>query len=535
MQSLSQRLLISFSAIFLLLTANVSFFRETLHAYPPGDGNWLFLAAIALALLAVMVFVMSLFALLLPVRVVATLFVLLAAVSGYFTDQFGTIIDTVMIENTLQTDPAEVRDLLSAGFLMRVALLGVVSTVLIWMVPLRTMSLPRRAGHHGLTAAASLVVLVLVLLSNGDQFAGFFREHKALRTYTNPLTPIYSGIRYASHNAASAQAGVLATIAPDARIPQHEAGEEEHEAHELIILVVGETARRDHFSLNGYERKTNPLLEQEERLVDYTNISSCGTSTAISVPCMFAREGHNDFSLDDARHEENLLDILQRVGVSVLWRDNNSSSKGVADRVPYEDFKSPKHNPVCDAECRDVGMLAGLQEYIDKQPGDILIVLHQMGNHGPAYFKRYPPEFEHFTPACKSLDLSGCSQEEIVNAYDNAILYTDFFLSQVISLLKENTPNYATAMLYVSDHGESLGEMGLYLHGMPYMMAPKEQTEVATMLWLGESADMDLQQALALKDKKSSHDAVFNSVLTAFEVESEVIDRSNVLFQASNP
>ncbi len=530
MQSMSPRLLIMISSLFLLLTANVSFFRETLHAYPLSDGNCLFILGTGLALLAIMVFVMSLFALLLPVRAVATLFVLLAAVCGYFTDQFGTIIDTVMIENTLQTDPAEVRDLLSAGFLMRVALLGVITTVLIWMVPLRSMSLSRRFGHHSLTAAGSLVVLVLVLLSNGDQFAGFFREHKALRSYTNPLTPIYSGIHYASHNAGGAKAAKLAPIAADARMPPHE-----DQAHELIILVVGETARRDHFSLNGYERKTNPLLEQENRLVDYTNISSCGTSTAISVPCMFAREGHRDFSLDDARHEENLLDILQRVGVSVLWRDNNSSSKGVADRVPYEDFKTPKNNPVCDEECRDVGMLAGLQEYIDKQPGDILIVLHQMGNHGPAYFKRYPLEFERFTPACKSLDLSGCSQEEIVNAYDNAILYTDYFLSQVIALLKQNTPDYATAMLYVSDHGESLGEMGLYLHGMPYVMAPREQTEVATMLWLGESADMDLQQALALKDKQSSHDAVFNSVLEAFEVESEVIDRSNVLFQASNP
>ena len=530
MQSMSPRLLIILSALFLLLTANVSFFRETLHIYPLGDGNWLFLLGIGLALLAVMVFVMSLFSLVLPVRVVATLFVLLAAVSGYYTDQFGTIIDTVMIENVMQTDPAEVRDLLSAAFLMRVALLGIVTTVLIWMVPLRSMGLLRRFGHHGLTAVGSLLLLVLVLLSNGDQYAGFFREHKNLRTYTNPLTPIYSGIRYASHNAGIAHAEELVTIASDAHIDAHE-----DEAHELIILVVGETARRDHFSLNGYPRKTNPLLEQESRLVDYTNISSCGTSTAVSVPCMFSQEGHSNFSLDNARHEENLLDILQRVGVSVLWRDNNSSSKGVADRVPYEDFKTAKNNPVCDEECRDVGMLAGLQEYIDKQPGDILIVLHQMGNHGPAYFKRYPPEFERFTPACKSLDLSGCSQEEIVNAYDNAILYTDYFLSQVIGLLKQNTPRYATAMLYVSDHGESLGEMGLYLHGMPYVMAPREQTEVATMLWLGESADMDLQQALALKDKKSSHDAIFNSMLTAFEVESDSIDRNDILFQASNP
>lgn len=534
MRSISPRLLIILSALFLLLTANVAFFGETINVYPLGDGNLLFLISLGLFLLAVMLLIMSLLTLVLPVRVVTTLFVLLAAVCSYYSDQFGTIIDTVMIENVLQTDPAEVRDLLSVGFIMRVAFLGILTSVLIWLVPLHPMSQFRRFRHHSLTAASALLVMVAVVLPQGDQFAGFFREHKNLRTYTNPLTPIYSTIRYASDSAASRHSDVIATTAPDARIVDHENGENAA-TPELIILVVGETARRDHFSLNGYARKTNPLLEQESRLVDYTNISSCGTSTAVSVPCMFSREGHSNFSLEDARHQENLLDILNRVGVSVLWRDNNSSSKGVADRVPYENFKTPKNNPACDEECRDVGMLSGLQEYIDQQPGDILIVLHQMGNHGPAYFKRYPAEFERFTPVCKSLDLSGCSAEEIVNAYDNAILYTDYFLSQVIALLKQNTPNYATAMLYVSDHGESLGELGLYLHGMPYMMAPKEQTQVPIMLWLGESADIDLQQALALKDKESSHDAVFNSILEAFEVESETIDRNNILFQVSNP
>ena len=167
---------------------------------------------------------------------------------------------------------------------------------------------------------------------------------------------------------------------------------------ELVIVVVGETARADHFALNGYPRPTNPRLAGESQLISFNNVSSCGTSTAISVPCMFAFNDRRSFDVDESRYLENALDVIARAGVDVLWRDNNSSSKGVADRVEYQDYKSRELNPVCDEECRDIGMLQGLQAYIDSRPKDVLIVLHQMGSHGPAYYKRYPPEFEKFTP-----------------------------------------------------------------------------------------------------------------------------------------
>jgi len=237
---------------------------------------------------------------------------------------------------------------------------------------------------------------------------------------------------------------------------------------------------------------------------------------------MFALSGRKTFDVDEAAHTENVLDILQRVGVRVLWRDNNSSAKRVADRVQYEDFQVPETNPVCDVECRDVGMLHGLQEYIDKQPGDILIVLHQMGNHGPAYYKRYPAEFERFTPACHSAELSECTDDEITNAYDNAILYTDYFLEQVIALLKANTPRYETAMLYLSDHGESLGENGLYLHGMPYVLAPPEQIDIPLILWIGGSSDIYVPSVLANESRTNSQDAVFQTLLTLFEVQTDL-------------
>jgi lipid A ethanolaminephosphotransferase len=251
-------------------------------------------------------------------------------------------------------------------------------------------------------------------------------------------------------------------------------------------------------------------------------MTSCGTSTAISVPCIFSNFTRGQFNNEKAATTENLLDILSHTKkINILWRDNNSNSKGVALRVTYEDYKQPPNNTICDPECRDVGMLVGLQDYINKNKEEnIFIVLHQMGNHGPAYYKRYPPTFEKFKPACQTNELEKCSNEEINNAYDNAILYTDFFLSKVITLLKENSNNFGTAMFYVSDHGESLGEKGVYLHSLPYFMAPDEQKNIAAVLWFG--GDLAKRTNYDLLKKRTSmpysHDNIFHTFLGLMDI-----------------
>ena len=302
--------------------------------------------------------------------------------------------------------------------------------------------------------------------------------------------------------------------------------------HELIILVVGETARADRFSLNGYKKLTNPLLAKEN-VVSFSNVSSCGTSTGVSVPCMFSVLDRQQYDKEKALHTENALEVLFENKVQILWRDNNSDSKGIATRLKYENFKTPTLNPVCDAECRDIGMLSGLDQYIAaRKDQDILIVLHQMGNHGPEYYRRYPPEFAKFKPMCMTGELQNCSQEEINNSYDNAILYTDYFLSEVIQLLKKYDRSHETAMLYVSDHGESLGENGFYLHAAPYAFAPKEQTHVPAILWLGKHFDYNINQAKPFKDYPLSHDDVFCSLLVAFELQTKTCEsKYNMLMQ----
>ena len=510
------------TALFLAASANLTFFSAVLDLYPIAD-NTGFMVSMTVLLVACLVLLMSLFSLILPWRMTVSLLLLTAAATSYFSDQFGTVIDIEMIRNVFETDAAESTDLLSSSLILRIILLGIAPVAVIWWLPIQAAGFWRGKLNFVLTGAVALALMAACVFSFSSQYASFFREHKTVRYYISPAYPIYSALLFGASFAPTEGPIPFMSLEAVANILETE------EAHaELVILVVGETARADHFSLNGYERETNPLLKSETNLISFSNIHSCGTSTAISVPCMFSYSAHDGFDVKSARNTENGLDLLQTAGVNVLWRDNNSDSKGVADRVPFENFRSAELNPVCDEECRDIGMLDGLQAYIDSKTGDILIVLHQMGSHGPAYSRRYPPEFEKFTPACQSGELADCSQEEIINAYDNTILYTDYFLSKVIALLKANSPKFEAAMFYVSDHGESLGESGIYLHGIPYSFAPEAQTHVPVIAWIGESSDIDYPQSLALKDQPNSHDVVFDTLLEVFEVTTDLLPAADV-------
>ncbi|HEY0906540.1 MAG TPA: sulfatase-like hydrolase/transferase, partial [Methylophilus sp.] len=359
--------------------------------------------------------------------------------------------------------------------------------------------------------------MALLMAPFTADYTTFIREHKIVRMYANPTFFHYSLLKWGSKKLFTRRiSGLEKTVVTASNAPPRP-------HHALMIVVVGETARFDRFSLNGYARPTNPRLSQEQ-VVSFQDVRSCGTSTAVSVPCMFSAMTRKQYDEEKALHKQNALDLLSAHGVRVLWRDNNSDSKGVALRVPYEDFKSQAYNPVCESnECRDIGMLSGLDKFVTKnQDHDMLIVLHQMGNHGPEYYRRYPDQFKQFTPICKSGRLSECSQQEIDNAYDNAILYTDYFLSEVIQFLKRYDSRYETAMLYVADHGESLGEHGIFLHAAPYQIAPLEQIHVPAILWLGQQSAYSLSQVKPHANDALSHDDLFCTLMTTYGLKSEV-------------
>lgn len=506
-------------AVFVALFANSSFFSAAFRVYGVTLDSLMLGGALLATIVSILVLFLSALCHRLLVKPVLIVFLLVSAALAYFADTYGTIFDTTMLSNVFQTDTAEARDLFSLQLALYLAVLGIIPSLAIWYAKLEHPHWVTETLARLKLAGAAALAIAAVYLVYGAHISSLVREHRDVVSKVNPAFAVVSAIKIAAQSVSSRKPNVHTVVAPDAAKPETD------RHNELVIMVVGETARADHWQLNGYARETTPLLKQLG-VDNFPDFWSCGTSTAISVPCMFSNLGRSHFESGAAESSDNALDVLARAGVSILWRDNNSSSKGVADRVPYQDFKSPKLNPICDEECRDEGMLSGLQEYIDAQKGDVLIVLHQMGNHGPAYYKRYPKAFEFYTPVCKTNDLGSCSTEEINNAYDNALRYTDYFLSKVIELLKKNDHRFETAMFYVSDHGESLGEYGVYLHGMPYALAPEAQRHVPAVLWLGSLIKRDIVTAsVAARSRMTwSHDNVFSTLLGLFEIRTQAYD-----------
>jgi lipid A ethanolaminephosphotransferase len=469
--------------------------------------------SLAVVLWCAIVFFAAVFSFFLPLRLVLSLFLVLAAVAGHFADGMNIVIDTEIVRSALHSDLREAGDLVGWGLIGRVLLLGVLPALALFAVRLEPAPLMKRQLRIAGAAGAALLLAGVCVLPFGSAYASYAREHKPLRYYSNPTYPIYSAIKLVIDSGAAGVDRSYVTKVASAALPPDDP------MRELVVVVVGEAARADHFGINGYARQTTPKLAARDDIVSFSQVTSCGTATATSVPCMFSLDGRGDFDIDSAPFNENVLDVLAKAGVSVLWRDNNTGSQGVADRLRYEHFTDRRTNPKCaHGECRDVGMLSGLDDYIAEQTGDILIVLHQIGSHGPAYYKRYPEKFARFKPDCRTNELSQCSQQEIVNAYDNSIAYTDRFLNAVIRFLASKQAQYETTMLYMSDHGESLGELGVFLHGMPYAIAPAEQRHVPFILWTGQRSDVELGKLREMKDQAFSHDDLSRFLLQLFEV-----------------
>ncbi|GAA0315643.1 phosphoethanolamine--lipid A transferase [Psychrobacter aestuarii] len=522
--------LIMLTALFLVASANISFFAHILAVYNIGD-NIGFVLSTAGVLFGLMWLILQLLCYRFSYRVVLVAMVIIAAVCAYFTDTYGTVFDKNMLINGLQTDQAEASDLLAPAFFVRVLLLGIVPAFLIIKTKVELRPWKQAAIAKAVTMLAAVAVVGLCLLPFGDQYASFFRQHKPIRYYTTPITPVYSAFRLGkdSYDDATRPTSMIAHAGDAKKVMQ--AAASSASKPKLMVFVVGETARADHISLNGYPRDTMPRLAKEDNIYSFKQATACGTSTAYSVPCMFSYLNQADYDIDTADYNENVLDTLQRLGVTVIWRDNNSSSKGVADRVSYTDFKEPKTNPVCDVECRDVGMLTGMDKMVDtKAPKDTLIVLHQMGNHGPAYYKRYPSNFTHFTPVCESNELSQCDQQAVINGYDNALRYTDDFLAQTIDALKPYADKYDVMMVYMSDHGESLGENNIYLHGLPYQIAPDTQKHVPLIIWSPENNGIDSARLQAQTTQPISHDAITPSLLTFFDIQTKETAGAQTMF-----
>jgi lipid A ethanolaminephosphotransferase len=442
-----------------------------------------------------------------------------AAGSTHFMQAFGVYLDPSMLRNALRTDVGEARELLSLGFAVRLLLQAVLPIALLWAVTLRERTWGRVLGLRLLWIVGGLVLLVGTVLAVFQPFSSLMRNHKEIRYLITPTNVLWSA------------GSVVAQDLKGAAKPRQPIGLDAQPGPQLqararpvvLVVVVGETARAANWGLNGYTRQTTPELAKIPALVNFRQVTSCGTNTEVSVPCLFAPVGRRDYDEAVIRGSESLLHVLKRAGVGVLWRDNQSGCKGVCEGLPSEDVLQQNPPGLCsDGRCLDEALLLGLDERLAQAKGTQVLVMHQLGNHGPSYFRRYPQAFAQFQPACQHDDLRQCSPAEIVNAYDNVLLYTDHVLASLIARLQARSSEVDSAVVYVSDHGESLGESNLFLHGLPYAIAPDVQKQVPMVMWFSEgltrSAGIDTDCLRRRAAQPAAHDHLFHTVLGLVDV-----------------
>lgn len=525
---LSSETLVLLSSLFFSIACNRLFWSGALAQSP---GNWRLAVALFIFVTAAQSFLLGLLVFRWNAKVLLTTLFAVTAFATHYMNAYGVYMDPDMLRNILHTDNKESRELITFGLVVPVLVYGLLPIALLWRVDIRK----RGWGRAGLARAIFLFAALLAagggaMLASQD-IAALARNNRDLRYLITPSNYLTSLARVLLASPPGPRAPRL-PVAEDATLQARPAGSKPR----LLVVVLGETARAGNWGLNGYQRQTTPELAAMADVINFTDMTSCGTSTEVSVPCMFSPFGRHDYDAKKIRGHQSLLHVLDRVGVQALWRDNQSGCKGVCDGLPIDRLDDAKDPTLCTGErCLDEILLKDLGARLQPNGKDRIVVLHQLGNHGPSYYLRYPNEFRRFVPTCDTAELGKCSQPQIVNAYDNALLYTDHFLARTIGYLKQQS-DYDAAMIYVSDHGESLGEKGLFLHGVPYAIAPKEQVHVPMLMWFSPefaaSRKLDTGCLRQRAQRPADHDNLFPSILGLLQVKTTAYDKDRDLFAA---
>jgi lipid A ethanolaminephosphotransferase len=479
---------------------------------------WLHLVSFAVLTYGLMSLILLILAFGPLARLVLAVLLPVAAAAGYFTSHYGTLIDNTMLVNVIETNATEAVELVSFPLLVTIIIVGIIPAIAVYRCRLPVRSLPVALSQRIMSLFIAALLISVPLLTDQREIFSLARNHRELRHMIAPLDAIAATVDYLDDRLDSPREHEA--IALDAR----HTGADEESLPTVHVLVIGETARAANFSLNGYSRTTNPELASHA-LYSFLEASSCGTATAQSVPCMFSIQTMQQFDSDQSRYQDNLLDIAARSGYDVRWIDNGNSCKEVCARVKASDLSGSTVAPLCsDGHCYDEILVEELRRILRTADHDTVIVLHQLGSHGPAYYRRYPDTFRRFTPDCRYDDLGQCTSEEIVNSYDNTILYTDHVVAQAIDALDEVSDRLTTSLVYVSDHGESLGEHNLYLHGMPRALAPEEQTHIPLLTWFSRNALISehLQRGCKNAIESPSHDNLFHTELGLLGIDTTV-------------
>ena len=443
---------------------------------------------------------------------------------------YGVIFDTSMIDNIFQSNYHEISSYLNLPVCLWFTLFGLIPAFVIYKINIVHSSFIKDILAKAAAAVISLLIITLIAMLYYKDYASVKRNNSDANKMIIPLHFIYSSCKYINKK-------YFSPPTPYRQLGLDAKNKALHNNHKnfLLLFVVGETARSMNYQINGYDKETNKHTKNLD-LISFENVTSCGTNTAISIPCMFSSLARKNYSPLTAENQDNLLDILKHAGLNVLWLDNNAGCYQVCKNVASINMNQSK-NKWCDGHsCVDEILLVDLQKRIDSLKGkDSVIFLHLIGSHGPTYYQRFPKEHQHFQPGCQRSDIQNCTSEELLNTYDNSILYTDFVLNEAIKILGKNNKTWHTSIMYVSDHGESLGEKGLYLHGFPYNIAPIEQTNVPYITWFSESFIKSKKLNIAcLKNKAAtgrySHDNIFSSVLGLMDIATTEYQKEQDMF-----
>jgi lipid A ethanolaminephosphotransferase len=514
------------ASAFFALAANGPFFAAALQGHErTAPATWGFAIAVLVLLISAHFVLMALVCNRWTAKPVLSVLIVMTAFATYFMNRYGVFFDSTMVRNVLRTDVGEARELLTLALLPHLLLYAGLPLILLWRVRLVRRPLLSAALLRIGWSLAALAVTVAALLVVFQPFASLIRNHREVRHLITPGNMVFAlGTVIAQETRGAAKP--REAIGLDARPGPSWATRSKPM---VVLLVVGETVRAANWGLNGYARQTTPQLAALPELINFRDVGACGTNTEVSLPCMFAPVGRRGYDEANIRGSEGLLQVLARAGVAVHWRDNQSGCKGVCDGLSNDTVRSLNAPGLCsDGRCLDEGLLVGLDGRLAHAKGTQLLVLHMLGNHGPSYFRRYPSAFARFTPACENDDLQHCTREEIVNAYDNALLYTDHVLAQLIGRLKARAGSVDSALIFVSDHGESLGENRLFLHGMPYAIAPDVQTKVPMVMWMSDgfraASGLDAGCLRQRAQHNVQHDHLFHTLLGLLDVLTSLYD-----------
>ena len=422
------------------------------------------------------------------------------AVSLYCINDYKALITDEIMGCVLNTQYSEVSGFLSFSLFLYILFLAVPPIVYLFARKVDYGGWKRFGASLGISVA----VLLAVVFGNMKNWPWIDRNSTELGSLTLPWAYTVNTFRYLDAQKRMQQEEILL---PDATAVSG--------SRDVCVLIIGESARRDHFSYYGYPKPTNPYTSLDN-VTAYPAVSSA-TYTQAGVKALLEAEETRDLY-------EILPNYLHRMGVDVSWRTSNWGEPPTHFEKYYHVADLKARFPEAD-EHFDGILLAGLKEDILASDKDkVFVVLHTYTNHGPSYNTNYPKEFEVFTPVSSTVEMAKVKPEELLNAYDNSIVYTDWLIHSVIQTLRE-IPDRRGCVLFVSDHGESLGENDLYMHGVPMAIAPREQIEIPFLAWTSAPG----MRYKSLKEVGQHH--VFHSVLRFLGIDSPAFDESLCIFE----